>query len=197
MTRTARPVIGTIAAAIALMVVVIACSNITITATTPSPGGATPAGGATQPPDQASGAVTSAADLEAALPATLCGQPSKKGSAAGTGTLNASAPPNPFTAFSGGSASGAFAYADPTDSSCQTSAVAFSASGPVAGFIMTAVSLAAMGSGSGTQLNLGGKSVYKIVDTPTSLYIYAKGAALFGVEAATDDDAAAALQQMP
>jgi hypothetical protein len=196
MTRTARPVIGTIVSAIALMAVV-ACSNLTITATTPAPAGATPVGGASQPGVQASGAFTSAAELEAALPATLCGQPSRKGSATGTGTVDASAPPNPFAAFSGGSASGAFAYAESPSSDCQTSAVAFSASGPVAGFMMSAIALAAMGSGSGSQLNLGGKTVYKLVDTPTSTYIYAKGSALFGVEAATDDDAAAALQQMP
>jgi hypothetical protein len=197
MTRTARPVFGTIVAAIALMLVVVACSNLTITATTPGPAGATPVAGASQPGVQASGAFTSAAELEAALPATLCGQPSTKGSATGTGTLNASAPPNPFAAFSGGSASGAFAYAESPSSDCQTSAVAFSATGPVAGFIMSAIALAAMGSGSGTQLNLGGKMVYKLVDTPTSTYIYAKGSALFAVDAATDDDAAAALQQMP
>jgi hypothetical protein len=196
MTRTARPVIGTIVAATALMVVV-ACSNLTITTTTPVPGGATPVGGATQPGGQASGGFTTAADLEAALPATLCGQPSTKGSVTGTGTLNASAPPNPFAAFAGGSASGAFAYAKPTSSDCQTSAIAFSAGGAAGGFIMSAIALAAMGSGSGSQLNLGGKMVYKLVDTPTSTYIYAKGDALYAVDAATDDDAAAALQQMP
>jgi hypothetical protein len=190
-------VIGTFAAAIALMAVVVACGNVTLTVGTPGPGGATPVGATPPAGGGASGAVVSAAELEAALPSTLCGQPSKKGSATGTGTVDASAPPNPFSAFTGGSASGTFAWADPTAANCQTSAVALAAVGPLAGIIMSAITLAALGSGSGSQITLGGKSVYKIVDTPTSLYVYAKGTALFGVQAATDDDAAAALQQMP
>lgn len=197
MTRTARPVFGTFTAAIALMLVVVACGNVTLTLSSPGTGGGTPAGGNPQPGGGASGAIVSATELEAALPSTLCGQPSKKGSATGTGTVDASAPPNPFSAFTGGSASGAFAWADPTAANCQTSAVALAAVGPLAGIIMSAIALSAMGSGSGSQITLGGKLVYKIVDTPTSLYVYAKGATLFGVQAATDDEAAAALQQMP
>jgi hypothetical protein len=198
MTRTARPLIGTVAAAIALILMVVACGNVTLTVSTPTPAGLTPAPGVTQPAGGgASGAIVSAADLEATLPSTLCGQPSTKGSATGTGTVSASAPPNPFSAFTGGSASGAFAWADPTAANCQTSAVALAAVGPLAGIIMSAIALSAMGSGSGSQITLGGKLVYKIVDTPTSLYVYAKGAVLYGVQAATDDDAAAALQQMP
>lgn len=196
MTRFARPAFGPVIGALALVVALAACGS----AATPSPavpGATTPGGGPTAPGGSPIvGGLTTAPELEAALPSTLCGKPSKKGSAAGSATVDASAPPNPFAAFGGG-AGGAFAFADSTDDSCDTSAVAFSATGMGSGFMMQAIALAAAGSGTGGQVNLGGKQVYKLVDTPTSTYIYAKGDALFAVEAATDDAAAEALQQMP
>ncbi|HEX7472601.1 MAG TPA: hypothetical protein VF323_05935, partial [Candidatus Limnocylindrales bacterium] len=169
-----------------------ACSGtITITPASQAPGSTPVAGGSS-----AIGGFGSAPELEAALPSTLCGQPSKKASAAGTGTLNSSAPPNPFAAFAAGGVSGGFAYAEPASSDCKTSAVAFSVSGGMSTTIMQMMALGAAGSGGGT-VSLGGKTVTKIADTPTSTYFYAKGDALFAVEAATDDDAAAALSQMP
>lgn len=183
-------------ATIALAIVVAACGSTATPAPTGAGGGGGGGGGATPVPgtSSAAGGGVDAATLEAALPGTLCGQPSKKNGITGSATVDASAPPNPFAAF--GAAGGAFAYAEGAGD-CQTSAMGFAATGLAASFMMQAIALAATGSGSSGQLTLGGKTVYKIIDTPTSTYFYAKDNAFYAVQAATDNDAADALQQMP
>jgi hypothetical protein len=147
------------------------------------------------------GGLNGAPDLEAQLPSTACGQPVKKSSFSGSGSgLTPDASANPMLSMLGAFGTGgnvSIAIAEPTSSDCNVSYFAYRVAGSnqqAFQMILSAIGLSAGGSGN---VNVGGKAVLKIPDTPTSTYLYVKGDTIFAVSAPTDDAAAPGLSALP
>jgi hypothetical protein len=219
MIRTARPVLGSIVAAMTLVVVIVSCgSTATPAPVVPVPGAATPVGGgpaATDPLGGLGGLFGSlglgsfglgnilhgAPDLEAVLPATMCDAPSLKFSFGGA-SFGAAANQIPafgtdFIAVTGKTmADVSFASASSTGSGSCPDITAFKINGldanALQGFytqLQTSDGLAP------TPASVGGKSVIKTTD---GNYAYFKGDTVFVVDASGDDAAAAtSLQLLP
>jgi hypothetical protein len=220
MTHTARPVLGSIIAAIMLVVVIVSCgSTATPAPATPVPGVATPAGGvpnASDPLGALGGLFGSlglggslgignlfhgAPDLEAVLPATMCGAPSLKFSFGGA-SFGAAAGQIPaffgdFVGATGKSmADVSFASATSTGSGSCADINAFKVNGldesSLKGFYQT---METSDGNTPTDANVGGKNVVKTTD---GNYAYFKGDTVFVVDASGDDAAAAtSLQLLP
>jgi hypothetical protein len=212
MTRTARPVLGTLIGAALLTITIVACgATATPAPVTPVPGVATPAGGgpgaSTDPFGGLLGSLGlgnilhGAPDLEAILPAQMCGAPTLKFSFGGAG-FGAAAGRIPafydnFIGATGKSlADVSFASASSTGSGSCPDISAFKVNGldqnALQGFYTT---METSDSTQPTPANVGGKSVIKTND---GNYAYFKGDTVFVVDAGTDEAAAAvALQLLP
>jgi hypothetical protein len=219
MTRTARPVLGSIVAAIMLVVVIVACgSTATPAPATPPAGATTPAGGVPNASDPLGGLgglfgslglgslglgnlFHGAPDLEAALPAQMCRAPSLKFSFGGA-SFGAAAGQIPafygdFVGATGKSmADVSFASASSTGSGDCPDITAFKVNGldegSLKGFYQT---METSDGNTPSDANVGGKNVVKTTD---GNYAYFKGDTVFVVDASGDDAAAAtALQLLP
>lgn len=214
MTRTARPVIGSIIAAGMLAIVIVACGS-TATPAPVVPGGATPAGatpggggpGATN--DPLGGLLGSlglgnflhgAPELEAALPAQMCGAPALKFSMGGA-SFGAAAGQVPafYTGFLGltgkSMADVSFASASSTGSGSCPDITAFRVNGLDANALQSLYAQLQTSDGyTTTPANVAGKNVLK---SSNSEYAYFKGDTVFTVDASTDEEAAIGLQMLP
>ena len=218
MARSARPVIGTAVAAMALIALIVACGS----SATAAPGSGTP-GGATNP-GSTPGAATydplgglfgslglgslglgnflhGAPDLEAVLPAQMCGAPTLKFSMGGA-SFGAAAGQIPamYTGFIGATgkslADVSFASASSTGSGSCPDITAFKVNGldqnALQGFYTTMQTSDSLDPQSA---NVGGRAVVKTSD---GNYAYFKNDTVFVVDASGDDAAAAtALQLLP
>lgn len=169
--------------------------------TTPAPGGTTPAPANTTPaPGDSTGpsipGLGGAPDLEAKLPAKLCGADSKRQSYAGAAGAGASANPllGAFGALgAGGSVSIGIAESTTPDT-CPVSVFAYQVKGGNTQIFQTMLTAMAAGA---SQVNLGGKNVTKIDESGSATYIYIKDDTMYGVSDATEDQAKEALSQLP
>ena len=208
------PVMATFAA---IALVVGACGS----SATPSPSVAAPASApASTAPASPSAApsldlgsllpsgLNSAPDLEAVLPATGCGVPTKKFSFNGDAFAAAGSSTDPtflavLQALGKTPKDVSFAVATVIDpsSTCDTSFVAFRIQGVDQGqFEQLYVAASTKTDGvAPTKVSLGGKDVWKSRSSSgdTSTYAYFKGDTLLGVVAPTDDKAAAGLSALP
>ena len=146
--------------------------------------------------------VGTAQDLEAMLPAQLCGETAVKQSFSGgvAGAASPDASTNPYAAVFAGLGTGAVAVAEPPDgSTCKVSAAAFRLTGANQLIIQAFLLAAASDSGGqSTQVNVGGKAVTKIDDGSGDItYFYVKGDTIFAIEAPSDDLAGPALSALP
>jgi hypothetical protein len=211
MTRTARPVVGSIVAAIALMVVIVACgSTATPAPVVPggvaTPPGATPAGGSTDPLGGLLGSLGlgnflhGAPELEAALPAQMCGAASIKFSMGGA-SFGAAAGQIPafygdLVGLTGKSlADMSFASASSSGSGNCPDITAFRVNGLDQNALQTLYTQMQTSDGiTTTPANIAGKNVLKTSDGD---YAYFKGDTVFTVDASTDEEAALGLQLLP
>jgi hypothetical protein len=212
MTRTARPVLGSVVAAIMLVVVIVACgSTATPAPATPPAGATTPAGGVPNASDPLGGLgglfgslglgslglgnlFHGAPELEAVLPAQMCGAASLKFSFGGA-SFGAAAGQIPafygdFVGATGKSmADVSFASATSTGSGSCPDITAFKVNGldegSLKGFYQT---METSDGNSPSDANIGGKAVVKTTD---GNYAYFKGDTVFVVNAGGDDAAAA------
>lgn len=209
MTRTARPVLGSIVAALALVVVIVACGGATAT---PAPVAATPpAANATS--DPLSGLLGSlglgslglgnflhgAPDLEGVLPAQLCGAATLKFSFGGAsfGAYAAQIPAfaNDFIGVTGKTmADVSYASATSTASSCPD-IDAYKVNGLDANALQGFYTqLQTTNGNEPASASVAGKSVIKTND---GHYAYFKGDTVFVVKASSDDEATIALNVLP
>ena len=218
MTHSARPVLGTVVAAVALVALIVACGS----SATPAPASQaapTPPSGASVAPgstdDGLGGLLGSfglgslglgnllhgAPDLEAVLPATMCGAPTLKFSMGGASILGAAAGQIPamygsFIAATGKTmADVEFASASSTGTGDCPDITAFKVNGldqnSLQGFYTT---METSDNNSPTQATIGGKAVIKTTD---GSYAYFKNDTVFIIDTDSDDTAAAALQLLP
>jgi hypothetical protein len=219
MTRTARPVLGSMIGAIMLVVVIASCgSTATPAPATPIPGAATPADGVPNASDPLGGLgglfgslglggsfglgnlLHGAPDLEAVLPAELCGSPTLKFSFGGA-SFGAAAGQIPafygdFVGATGKSmADVSFASASSTSSDTCPDITAFKVNGldenALKGFYTT---METSDGNSPVDASIGGKNVVKTTDDS---YAYFKGDTVFVVDASSDEEAAVGLQALP
>ena len=198
-----RRVIRLATFAFATLLAVGACGGSSTPApagTTPAPGATgTPAGNTPAPGDSTVASIPGlggAPDLEAKLPAKLCGADSKRESFAGGAGAGASANPllGAFGALgAGGSVSIAVAESTTPDT-CPVNVFAYQVKGGNTQIFQTMLTAMAAGA---TQVNLGGKNVTKIAEGDSGTYIYIKDDTMFGVSDATDSQAGEALSQLP
>jgi len=145
-----------------------------------------------------------APDLEAKLPATICGAPAFKlsfpaGFAGGFGAI----PGGLGGIFNGIGAnttfSLAFATANPASgTSCDTTVFAIQVQNGDPGAVLQAIaSNASQNGGSSSSASIGGKNVTKIVDNSNTTDWYQSGDTLFGVDAPDDASAGAVLSTLP
>lgn len=218
MIRTARPVLGSIVAAMMLVVVIVSCGSTATPAPVTVPGAATPVGGGPATSDPLGGLgglfgslglgslglgnlFHGAPDLEAVLPATMCGAPSLKLSFGGA-SFGAAAGAIPafgddFIAATGKSmADVSFASASSTGSGSCPDITAFKINGLDANALQGFYTQLQTSDGTApTPASVGGKSVIKTTD---GNYAYFKGDTVFVVDASGDDAAAAtSLQLLP
>ena len=199
MTRTHARRFGPILV-IALPLIFAACNAITLPGQSTGTAGAPTTGPTTGPGGSPLPGVSFGDDkaLEAFLPATLCGQPSKKQSYSASSGQMPDASTNPYAALFSGLGSGSIAVAEPADSTCKSGAAAFKLQG--ANQFLIQAFLAAMAADSGTaasQVNLGGKTVTKVAEEGDITYVYARNDTMFVVTAASDDEAASILAALP
>jgi hypothetical protein len=214
MTRTARPVVGSIIAALTLAIVIVACGS----SATPAPAGATPtpatsSGAGSSVNDPLGGLFGSlglgsfglgnllhgAPDLEAILPAQLCGAPSLKFSFGGAsfGAMAGQIPAfaDDFIGLTGKSfADVSFASASSMGSGDCPDITAFKVNGlnedSLRGFY---TQMETSDGNNPTQASIGGKNVVK----SDGSYAYFKNDTVFVIDTSSDDTAAATLQLLP
>ncbi|MFI5262680.1 MAG: hypothetical protein ACHQZR_09030 [Candidatus Limnocylindrales bacterium] len=146
-------------------------------------------------------------DLEAKLPSTLCGGTAFKMSmpagaipAAALGALGGGISSLLSGVTGTATVSWAFAIADPTTgATCDTTIYAFQVSGGDPTTLMNEIVQSQVSDGAtSSQASVGGKNVTVLVTTDgTRTYSYVNGDTVYGVEAADDASAAAALSQLP
>jgi hypothetical protein len=194
--------LGLILAIASAMIIAVACNAVNVTLPGQSPAATSQPGQATTGPDGSILiGVGGAKDLEATLPAQLCGQPSKKQSFAAGATQLPDPSSNPYSGLVALLGTGAFAIAEPASSdTCKVSAAAFRLQGAnqflIQAFLLAAASDA---NGQSTQVTVGGKATTKIDDQSDDeiLYIYVKGDTIYMVGAPSDDLAGPALSALP
>jgi hypothetical protein len=201
-----RRVVRLASLSLAALLVVGACGSSATPApagTTPAPAGTTPAPGTPAATDSTGGSfvipsidLNGAPDLEAKLPAKLCGADSKRQSFTGGAGADASA--NPMIGALGALGAGGnvnIAIAESTTpDTCPVSVFAYQVKG--GNTQMFSAILAGMAAG-GSQVSLGGKNVTKIDDSGSATYLYIKDDTMYGISDATDDQASEALSQLP
>jgi len=180
---------------IALPLVFAACGAITLPGQSAGTGAPTTGPGSSLLPGVSFGDDKA---LEAFLPATLCGQPSKKQSYSASSGQLPDASANPYAALFSGLGSGSIAIAEPADSACKSGVAAFKLQGANQFLIQAFLAaMAADAGGASTQVNLGGKTVTKVTEDSDITYVYAKNDTMFVITAASDDEAASILSALP